>query len=46
MTDLEAKIAAIREAVREALDYVGLDMIRSGEFFGTNQPTQKEKSDA
>ena len=42
MTDLEAKIAAIREAVREALDHVGMDVIRSSEFFGANQPATKE----
>ena len=41
MTDLEAKIAAIREAVREALDHVGMDVIRSSEFFGANQPTKE-----
>ena len=35
ISDREAMIAAIREAVREALDHVGLDMIRSSEFFGT-----------
>lgn len=42
MDDREAMIVAIREAVREALDHVGLDVIRSSEFFGTNQPATKE----
>ena len=35
MIDREAMIVAIREAVREALDHVSLDVIRSSEFFGT-----------
>lgn len=35
MSDREAMIAAIRKAVCEALDHVGMDVIRSGEFFGT-----------
>jgi hypothetical protein len=42
MSDLEAMIAAIREAVREALDHVGMDVIRNGEFFGINQTSATE----
>ena len=38
-------IAAIRDAVREALRSVGLDTIRSTEFFGTNQPSIEGKTD-
>jgi len=42
MTDREEMTAAIRKAVFEALYSVSLDVIRSGEFFGTNQPTPSE----
>lgn len=41
MGDREALIVAIRKAVREALDHVGMDVIRGSEFFGTNQTSAK-----
>ena len=37
MMDFDKKIIAIRLAIREALETVGLDVIRNSEFFGTNQ---------
>jgi hypothetical protein len=40
--DISDTMAAIREAVRDALHHVGIDMIRSAEFFGTNQTSTKE----
>lgn len=37
MVDQNKKIIAIRLAIKEALEAVGLDVIRNSEFFGTNQ---------
>ena len=34
----EAQAQAVANAVRQALNSMGLDVLRSGEFFGMKQP--------